>query len=265
MCGDGGNDVGALKQADVGLALLSGYGNANTSDDVDEHPADDAEAEKRLNEQAKVLEKRSKDAAKVRARTVPVPNSLSHARGVCVCVCVCGQVRKSLLDKKKAELMKLQQQWVQEELEARKKAGLPTGPMGMVEAVKKVTDRIRIEMAKEQQVGCWDRELPVFASQLLHGSADIQALNRKYGNVFDSTEGENADPLQGLDETMPIVRPGDASVAAPFTSRIPSIRSVVNLIRQGRCTLLSALQQQVSVFAAAARRPAGVCVCVRCL
>lgn len=33
-------------------------------------------------------------------------------------------------------------------------------------------------------------------------------------------------------------------VAAPFTSRTPSVRSVVDLIRQGRCTLLSALMQQ---------------------
>lgn len=55
----------------------------------------------------------------------------------------------------------------------------------------------------------------------------------------------DADPMGGLEDSMlPIVRPGDASVAAPFTSRTPSVRSVVTLIRQGRCTLLSALQQQ---------------------
>ena len=54
------------------------------------------------------------------------------------------------------------------------------------------------------------------------------------------TPNPNPNPNPDPDQ----VRPGDASVAAPFTSRAPSVRNLVDLIRQGRCTLLSALQQQ---------------------
>lgn len=204
MCGDGGNDVGALKQADVGLALLSGYGNVNTSDSADgaaSSSPNDSDAEAKLNKQDKIMKVRAREASKRVA---------------------------ALLKAKQTELQaKMQTEWLQEELEARKKRGESyEGFMANIGAMKSLALRLNRELALERQ-----------------------RLNKIHGNVFDDKGGDTAaNAAAQLEEAggsgVPMVRPGDASVAAPFTSRSPSVRSVVALIRQGRCTLLGALQQQ---------------------
>lgn len=45
-----------------------------------------------------------------------------------------------------------------------------------------------------------------------------------------------------LEGDAPSIKFGDASVAAPFTSKLSSVKSVVNIVRQGRATLVAMIQ-----------------------
>ena len=44
------------------------------------------------------------------------------------------------------------------------------------------------------------------------------------------------------DDEPPTLKLGDASVAAPFTSKLRNVIAIPNIIRQGRCTLVATIQ-----------------------
>merc|ERR1719215_2443742 len=106
--------------------------------------------------------------------------------------------------------MSRQQQWVEEELEARRQRGEDCGVMGQMAAMKAVMARLKNEIKKEQE-----------------------QMQKKHGNAFAAGAAKWAGEMDGMEDT-PMVQLGDASTAAPFTCRTPSIAPVIDIIRQGR-------------------------------
>lgn len=193
MAGDGTNDVGALKQAHIGVALLNG-----TQDDLTRI------AEHARNTRMKDMYQKQVDLmARWKQPAPPVPAMIAHLY----------PPGPSNPNYEKAM-----------EREAAKK-GVTVEQLAKANG----TDIETITSAGAQQLINQD---PRQAKQT--------DATKKASGLADKLTQSMMDAE--LDDEPPSLKLGDASVAAPFTSKLRNVIAIPNIIRQGRCTLVATIQ-----------------------
>ncbi|CAL8460618.1 g147 [Coccomyxa elongata] len=170
MCGDGTNDVGALKTAHVGVALLT--------------PRPPQGKDVRENGAAPPAGPSGRALAGRGGAAGPGPSSLSAGRG-----------RRDMVAQGGRGSMP----------EAR------NGPPKKLKAGEQMLEKMR-------QAG-----------------KPVDARMQRMADWMDSMEGDN-------DGMAPMVKPGDASMASPFTAKLASVMPCTDIIRQGRSTLVTTIQ-----------------------
>lgn len=182
MCGDGTNDVGALKQAHIGVALLNG---------TEEGMKKIAENRK-IETMKTIYYKQAQLMANWLRPPPPVPALIAHLYPP-------GPFNPHYLTTLENRGVEITPE-IRQSVEVAKKNGT-----------------LPIEFIKD------DKGKTISASDLAGGF--MSSLN----------SGEEEDEV-------PTLKLGDASVAAPFTSKLANVSAVTNIIRQGRCALVSTIQ-----------------------
>ena len=202
MCGDGTNDVGALKQAHVGVALLNGSPEGMNKI-----------AENYRNTKMKeVYEKQVAIMKRFNQPPPPVPLHIAHLYPPGPTNPNYEKAMTALAERKGIKLEngappeKTEQNGTIETI-------VSPGAQAIQEAEANMSPQDRRKMEAQKKASGW--------------------ADKFTAAVMDNDLDENEPPT---------IKLGDASVAAPFTSKLANVVAIPNIIRQGRCTLVATIQ-----------------------